>query len=1078
MHSVTSIINNSIESDVSQGSQPVELLLGPYRSGKTAYLVERVIDFCQSKTNLLANSIVVVPSRRYQMLFETRITEALTKRRSDSEVCGLAGLRINTFHEFCRTMLGGLALRYKILPDAIRPALIAQIITDMQNRGELQHLVATSDHIGIHQPVLQLIDEFQSALLLAEDILAKLSGAPPSPIQSRCMELASIYRNYCRALANRGFIDQKQSAYKLIESCAGNKIDNFKLDAFVIDGFDRFSRLQLQVFSEIAKYASQTLLSFDMQIEDNIVAQEYLWKESSYDALMQIFAGISHIKWFNASANKQIATVRKFKAMDSFLEMQEIAGSIKEATAGHIVEPENVLVIMRNVGSYASAIKSAFDNAGVPYFLDNAVALVSLPMVQQILDLSRLAKDDFMPAAVINCLQSPYFNLGLLGISREDVNLLDRIRRDRPMVKGREQWSKMASAQFGAEVEEVALIVNKILSLFDILQPSEPATLSGFVNWLEDIIEKLFLFRFASQDDDPFARWEERKALAEVRRQLATLLYEEIVLGMQAISYDSFLHRLNALLSKSNFRPLPRSKKYVTICGAELAPNRSYKSVYVAGLSEGEFPKRTAGNALTSPDQMAHWRSFGIKFDNPRHNPAFESALFSNIIGRAADTLTFSYPGADFDGEELFPSSFLIDAKGSQAMEELRPFSRALTRPTSVPGFLSAWLWSRGNNLISDSRWQEEFLSLPVSASPIVALSLESLRERIESCQKRLDSRQSVWNGYLVNYVKAGELKIKLPKHWSASRLSDYGKCPFRFWSSHMLHLEPLQELQGKAQENIDPRLIGQAYHKAMELFYEKMNEENLQLFQISKVDLERSQALLSESIDQAIKWLERRDDFQQSEFWQYEQLEIKFRLERFWSKELERAQRDKLAFVPLLVEAAFGDLPVYDQEQKRSYPALLIANGGCSISVRGRIDRIDAAQSAGGQSLDCIRVIDYKSGSSYISKRDAISGRNLQLPLYALAAEQVILPGSKVKQAQYLSITSGESIGSLDFDLNKKEDTDDKDEQKDLRAVTEQNIKRFVERIESGDFLVEPSEKAVCDDCVHKSICRITELE
>ncbi|HEY9714680.1 MAG TPA: PD-(D/E)XK nuclease family protein, partial [Chroococcales cyanobacterium] len=132
-------------------------------------------------------------------------------------------------------------------------------------------------------------------------------------------------------------------------------------------------------------------------------------------------------------------------------------------------------------------------------------------------------------------------------------------------------------------------------------------------------------------------------------------------------------------------------------------------------------------------------------------------------------------------------------------------------------------------------------------------------------------------------------------------------------------------------------------------------------------------------------------------------------------------------------------------------------------------------------------------SGSRRYSQEDAQSGRELQLPLYALAAERSILPGSRAAQGVYLSISSGENTGRLSFDPSKPAgrskksagggaDQSDRSDRSDMLAVdhlklAEEHTRQIVHRIESGDFSVSPNGKEVCTHCDHRIVCRIDEI-
>ncbi len=163
--------------------------------------------------------------------------------------------------------------------------------------------------------------------------------------------------------------------------------------------------------------------------------------------------------------------------------------------------------------------------------------------------------------------------------------------------------------------------------------------------------------------------------------------------------------------------------------------------------------------------------------------------------------------------------------------------------------------------------------------------------------------------------------------------------------------------------------------------------------------------------------------------------------------------------YQPFLVEAAFGP--------DNQYPPLTLTKNGKTIKIRGKIDRIDIQTNSFGQNQK-LRLIDYKSGSSPVTRDDFESGRKTQLPIYALATEKSILPGGKVSSYQYLSIGAGKILST------KKQD--EISVQEDLNLLQEK-VFGFIESIEKGDFSVKPSDENVCLTCIHKTVCRVKEF-
>jgi len=58
----------------------VEFIVGPYRSGKTLMVIDKILS--QHKQFPITDTIVVVPSQRYKALFEQRLLEQMKSHQA------------------------------------------------------------------------------------------------------------------------------------------------------------------------------------------------------------------------------------------------------------------------------------------------------------------------------------------------------------------------------------------------------------------------------------------------------------------------------------------------------------------------------------------------------------------------------------------------------------------------------------------------------------------------------------------------------------------------------------------------------------------------------------------------------------------------------------------------------------------------------------------------------------------------------------------------------------------------------------------------------------------------------------
>ena len=101
----------------------------------------------------------------------------------------------------------------------------------------------------------------------------------------------------------------------------------------------------------------------------------------------------------------------------------------------------------------------------------------------------------------------------------------------------------------------------------------------------------------------------------------------------------------------------------------------------------------------------------------------------------------------------------------------------------------------------------------------------------------------------------------------------------------------------------------------------------------------------------------------------------------------------------PHFFEVDFG-LPPADapgEEAEAAYPPLVIRDEAVEVRISGRIDRVDLAELPDGEVG--FWIIDYKTGrSSHYTSTDLAEFRRLQLTLYALAVQEVLLAGQPAR--------------------------------------------------------------------------------
>jgi hypothetical protein len=190
------------------------------------------------------------------------------------------------------------------------------------------------------------------------------------------------------------------------------------------------------------------------------------------------------------------------------------------------------------------------------------------------------------------------------------------------------------------------------------------------------------------------------------------------------------------------------------------------------------------------------------------------------------------------------------------------------------------------------------------------------------------------------------------------------------------------------------------------------------------------------------------------------------------WGKFLEPWAKHGVAPRPELFEVDFG-LPV-PEGQAPTAPLVLRA-GDIEVRISGRIDRVDVAELGDGLGF---WVIDYKTGrSANYTATDLAGFRKLQLTLYALAVESVLLAGRNARPlglAYWLVSEGGPKVALPGRGVaGWLEDTR---RWPAVRAALVGWVAELVRHIRRGAFPLAPRSEHCTQTCPYGQVCRITQ--
>jgi ATP-dependent helicase/DNAse subunit B len=178
----------------------------------------------------------------------------------------------------------------------------------------------------------------------------------------------------------------------------------------------------------------------------------------------------------------------------------------------------------------------------------------------------------------------------------------------------------------------------------------------------------------------------------------------------------------------------------------------------------------------------------------------------------------------------------------------------------------------------------------------------------------------------------------------------------------------------------------------------------------------------------------------------------------------------------PELLEISFGR---GDEAPPSTAQPLEFVRETQTVRVSGRIDRVDTGVVAG---RNVINVLDYKTGGPIKFTAESIrAGTTLQLPIYALAATELLLVARDVLpwQAGYWYVREAGFRPRQALRMYRNDDgrIELETEWEQLRAGLGDTVVMLVRAIRRGQFPVCSTDERCTGHCPYNTICRINQV-
>jgi len=1003
------------------------VLAGPAGIGKTRFLLGNFAHLLrESKNPFLRDVLYLLPSAEHR----ERIIDLMLRK----EMAGFFGERVTTFNRLMQELLK--SGDFSLLTDAERRFLLNEIVP--VEGGE--YFASVSALPGFLEGISELIGELKESMIGLGSFCGKLKElekARPG-IQSKYQGLAQIYQAYEARLEALGVRDHRDGLFLLREN-AKSKEDSFpRFRHLFVDGFFDFSRSQFEFLGWLAARSERVILALTLDLSDNRKSLFEIPLETLRELEKLGFQTVDLSGRKNHRAlSKPVAHVEKrifsegerMESAEGFLimeatgirgEVEMIAREVRRIVRTERLNYSDVALILRRIGPYERILRAVFKEFQVPFEMHEREKLQEAPLARTLASFFKILLNDWKREDLFNFLKSSYVEKDFTEICSLEIRAFSL-----GILAARERWLGELG---GALIEKI----NAFQERFE-----KAHVVNDWISLTKEVIHSFGLDRIPSVYEESARR--DFAALKCIHGLLEEIRHTSVAWQASRLNFPTFAQELLGLIEVDLFSLHDRDKNRVQVYDISLARQKEYRVVFLAGLLEKHFPVQIREDPILSDEERG---VIGLAERLPRQ--ALERYFFYLGLTRAREKVILSYPRFDLEGHEALPSFYVDEVKKlfeKPVTERKYPVSQSLPRledaveEREIEAQLVRRLFDKEKNSSKRDRaftlaLYNRLLERPSFQSLLPKLLFDSVA-RIES--------EAVRNSFS-------------PKRevFSPTGLEAYGRCPFRYFASHVLHLE-------EKEEGIDPRQVGVLLHQVLEDYWNRRVRDQDETLG----DLETARAYVPRRLHEL---MQKEPLFGERAY----RIRLKIAQMEEWlcgmvEKEIEEGH-PLPPLRPRYFEMKLGFPPKNDY--LKLYDALKE-----DLKLRLKIDRIDIDPS-GKYAL----VIDYKTGSSF--KRQALEfGTALQLPLYLLAIQQHLklkpLGGEiyQINEATSKGFYAKEALDETGAKPSSRAVFSREEFEKTLERATHFS-KKFAKGILAAEIPVKPRD---CDDrCPFPSVCRI----
>ncbi|BCA85869.1 ATP-dependent helicase/deoxyribonuclease subunit B [Enterococcus saigonensis] len=708
-------------------------------------------------------------------------------------------------------------------------------------------------------------------------------------------------------------------------------------------------------------------------------------------------------------------SIHLWQALKPTDEVNRVATEIRKLVASGQYRYQDIQILTNDLETYGHLIAPVFNELAIPFYLDQQISMAQHPLVEFLQALFALGEYHYRLSDIMRLLKTELFipdyffeeqNDGLQtyrNIVDQTENIALKFNFQGSFWTRKEDWQIIQYDFENTEQEDA----DELTRQSNRLRRAFAAKIAEFLQRLQksktakEAVEKLYQFLIAIKVDERIKDWREKDIAAgnlELGRNheqtwsaLMALMDDYVeIYGEDPFNLANFSLLFTTGLDSTFYGKVPSAIDQIQLNQLDLARIGQAKITFAIGLNDKNFPTLVSDDSLLTVEdrEILNTRLTSEKQLRDLRTESVAKAPFVayKVFLSACDELFLSYATNHDTEQNLRISPYLqrFVAQGDLkviALEEL-------TLVSEPENFVSTYRNLVGQLNLLYRLAKDEKVELSSKWRTLENILLSSSYKKL--ARRAFESRNHI-NVPVTLPKDVAEKLYGKDLYSSISQMESFYQCSYRYFANYGLRLKE-RELFG-----LDALTTGTLFHDALDLFLQAVFAKQKLLVELDEKEAQQ----LIDTVLQQIFAEPRFMILQSSARMHY----LRYRLGKTIKKVIwalhKQSQRTKMT--PLATEIIFGQLA--GTNGIKGIEASLSTGG--KLAVRGKIDRLDTAQS---NDHTWLGVIDYKSGTKDFNLTDAYFGLAMQLLTYldvALvnAAELVGTRDVKAAGAYYMRI-------------------------------------------------------------------------